>query len=57
VASADALFLIRDEADEVVCLETPSVLWAVGAHYREFSQVTDEEVTAILKQPATTAAR
>jgi putative phosphoribosyl transferase len=51
VASTQALFLIRDEADEVVCLETPAVMYAVGAHFREFSQVTDEEVTAILKEP------
>jgi predicted phosphoribosyltransferase len=57
VASAEALFLIRGEADEVVCLETPAVLYAVGAHFREFSQVTDEEVTAILKEAAPTPAR
>jgi len=57
VASADVLLLIRAEADEVVCLETPAVLYAVGAHYREFSQVTDEEVAAILNERVPTLAR
>jgi predicted phosphoribosyltransferase len=57
VASTPALLLIRSEADEVVCLETPALMFAVGAHYREFSAVTDEEVTAILKASASTTAR
>jgi len=48
VASPEALRLIRQEADEVVCLETPAVLYAIGYHFRDFSQVSDEEVTATL---------
>lgn len=38
--------------DEVVALETPSAeefLGAVGAYYKQFPQVTDQEVTALLK--------
>jgi predicted phosphoribosyltransferase len=42
VASADALRLIRQEADDVVCLETPPLLYAIGYHFRDFSQVLDE---------------
>jgi predicted phosphoribosyltransferase len=39
---------LRDEADEVVCVETPSQFGAVGQHYRDFAQVTDEEAMAYL---------
>jgi predicted phosphoribosyltransferase len=50
VASAEALRLIRQEADEVVCLETPALLYAIGYHFRDFSQVSDEEVVATLRE-------
>ena len=50
VASADALRLIRPEADEVVCLETPAILYAIGFHFRDFSQVSDEDVVATLRE-------
>jgi predicted phosphoribosyltransferase len=50
VASAEALHLMRGEADEVVCLETPAVLYAIGYHFRDFSQVSDEEVVTILRE-------
>jgi putative phosphoribosyl transferase len=49
VASAEALRLIRGEADEVVCLETPEILYAIGYHFRDFSQVSDEDVVATLR--------
>lgn len=52
VAPADTLQVIREEADEVVCVETPVVLYAIGSHFRDFSQVSDEDVTAILKGTA-----
>jgi predicted phosphoribosyltransferase len=48
VASAEALRLIRGEADEVVCLEKPEILYAIGYHFRDFSQVSDEDVVATL---------
>jgi predicted phosphoribosyltransferase len=50
VASADALQLIEPEADEVVCLEVPEALFAIGYHFRDFSQVTDEDVIATLRE-------
>jgi predicted phosphoribosyltransferase len=50
VASAEALRLIRREADEVVCLETPEILYAVGYHFRDFSQVSDEDAVATLRE-------
>lgn len=49
VASAEALRLIRREADEVLCLETPAILYAIGYHFRDFSQVSDEGVVATLR--------
>ena len=50
VASAEALRLIRGEADEVICLETPAILYAIGYHFRDFSQVSDEDVVATLQE-------
>jgi len=49
VASADTLRLIGREADEVVCVETPEVLMAIGYFFRDFSQVSDEEVLRTLQ--------
>ena len=48
VAPAESLEEIRPYADEVVCLETPEDFYAVGQFYREFRQVEDEEVVAML---------
>jgi len=50
VASPETLGLIRREADEVVCLETPAMLYAIGYHFRDFSQVSDEDVVATLRE-------
>lgn len=50
VASPETLGLIRREADEVVCVETPAVLYAIGYHFRDFSQVSDEDVVATLRE-------
>ena len=36
------------EADDVVCASTPSPFYAVGASYRDFTQVTDDDVRALL---------
>jgi predicted phosphoribosyltransferase len=44
VCSPDALQRLREEADEVVCLRVPRLLRGVGQFYRDFSEVTDEEV-------------
>jgi len=50
VASPEALSFISQEADEVVCLEAPLILYAIGAHFRDFRQVSDEEVVATLHE-------
>ncbi len=38
------------EVDELVCLENPDPFFAVGAHYRDFSQTTDETVIELLQR-------
>ena len=37
-------------ADEVVCLQTPAMFFAVGQGYRRFTQTSDDEVTALLER-------
>lgn len=49
VAPPDALDALAGEADAVVWLEAPDPFVAVGAHYRDFAQVSDDEVAAILR--------
>jgi predicted phosphoribosyltransferase len=48
VASVSALQMLRGEADDVVCVSTPEPFRAVGLHYDEFEQVSDEEVRRLL---------
>jgi predicted phosphoribosyltransferase len=49
VAPSDTLEKIRPYADEVICLETPEMFYAVGQFYLSFDQVEDEEVIETLK--------
>ena len=48
VAAPESLERIRSFADELVCLEAPEAFRAVGQFYRDFGQVEDEEVVALL---------
>jgi len=48
VAAPDSLEHVRPYADEVVCLEAPSGFYAVSQFYREFEQVEDDAVVALL---------
>lgn len=50
VAPPDAVARLRQCADEVVCLSTPRLFFAVGEWYRDFSQTSDEEVVSLLAQ-------
>ena len=50
VAPADTLRAIAREADEVVCVEVPEVMYAIGLHFRDFSQVSDDEAAAVLRE-------
>jgi len=44
---------LRGEADDVICLHTPEPFEAVGLWYDDFTQTTDEEVHALLRQEVT----
>lgn len=50
VAAPSAADALRAQVDELVCLFTPPVFYAVGEWYANFSQTTDEEVAALLRQ-------
>jgi putative phosphoribosyl transferase len=52
VAPAEVLHELRADCDEVVCLATPEPFGAVGAHYVDFTQTSDEEVVALLAHAA-----
>ena len=51
-ASMDSCEALRGDADEIVCNATPEPFRAVGLWYRDFSQVSDEEVRALLRRHA-----
>jgi predicted phosphoribosyltransferase len=48
VCAPDSAARLRGEADEVICLIEPQLLYGVGQWYRDFSQVSDDEVIAAL---------
>ena len=50
VAPPETAEELRQMADELICLETPSDFMAVGAYYQDFTQVTDEDVVKILER-------
>lgn len=51
VVPADTAARLRDEADEIVSLETPiDFLGAIGSYYQEFPQVDDDEVIALISR-------
>jgi putative phosphoribosyl transferase len=43
---------LRRDADELVCLETPTPFVAIGQWYGDFSQTSDQEVVDCLRQAA-----
>ena len=43
---------LKGLADDVVCLHQPDPFWSVGAFYRDFSEVLDEEVEDALQEVA-----
>lgn len=50
LAPRDSLAELSLLCDEMVCLESPEPFYAVGAHYGDFRQTSDEEVIALLKR-------
>jgi predicted phosphoribosyltransferase len=50
VAPTDSLAAMRDEADDVVCLEEYESFGAIGYYYSDFRQISDREVIECLAQ-------
>ena len=50
VAPADSLRELAAECDDIVCLATPEPFFAVGRHYRDFTQTEDSEVVRLLEE-------
>jgi predicted phosphoribosyltransferase len=48
VAATDTLAALREEADEVVCLEDHTFFGAIGFYYADFRQLSDQEVKDIM---------
>lgn len=49
VAPAEEVARLGREVDDLVCLHAPAFFQAVGAHYRDFEQISDEEVVALMQ--------
>ncbi|WP_054811830.1 phosphoribosyltransferase [Nocardia arizonensis] len=49
VSSSEAFRRVSAEADEIVCPWIPETLGGVGAAYRDFHQLDDDEVTDLLR--------
>jgi hypothetical protein len=52
VAPPHTVDQLRDDADEVVCVSTPTPFWAIGQFYDDFTQTSDQEVAELLNKAA-----
>jgi putative phosphoribosyl transferase len=52
VAAPSTCAEFENEADKVICAETPEPFWAVGVWYRDFSPTSDDEVRELLRRAA-----
>lgn len=50
VAPPETVEELKKEADEVICLQTPRLFFAVGQWYENFKQYSDEEVIKLLQK-------
>lgn len=50
IGSPSTVEHLKKKVTEIICLEMPSHFYALGTHYIDFSQVSDEEVIELLKQ-------
>jgi putative phosphoribosyl transferase len=53
VGSSEAVAMLGEEADDVVCHTIPRELFGVGHWYEDFQAVADEEVLTLLAQAGT----
>jgi putative phosphoribosyl transferase len=54
VSPAEAVAALRAEVDDLICLEMPEPFYAIGVHYRDFTQVCDDEVRRLLARHSPT---
>jgi predicted phosphoribosyltransferase len=52
VAARETHQQFKEQADEIVCVQTPENFEGVGQWYEDFSQTCDQEVRALLEQGA-----
>jgi putative phosphoribosyl transferase len=52
VGAAEGLASLEAAADQVICLNMPANFGAVGAFYLDFTQTSDEEALALLREAA-----
>ena len=50
VAPHDSIEALRADADEIICLDDKDFLGAIGFYYRDFRQITDDEVIQTLQK-------
>jgi putative phosphoribosyl transferase len=50
VAPAGTCSQLSKEVDELVCVATPPLFHAIGQFYEDFTQVSDQEVLALLSR-------
>lgn len=50
VGPQDVIWQMRGLTDRLIFLQAPRDFFAVGAHYRDFGQVEDDEVVRLLRQ-------
>lgn len=50
VAPKDTLDALASEVDETICLSQPVPFFAIGVHYRDFTQLTDDDVISFLNE-------
>jgi len=53
VAPTESLAVMRQEADDVVCLEDYEAFGAIGFYYSDFRQISDDEVVDTLRRFST----
>jgi putative phosphoribosyl transferase len=52
VAPPETVERLQGEADDIVCLATPAIFFAIGTFFGDFSQVPDEDVMRTLRRGA-----
>lgn len=50
VAPADTVLSLRGVVDDVICLLTPQTFFGIGEYYRDFHQLSDDEVMSYLRK-------